>query len=102
MKFNGDQIKGFAKSYFEQQLKKLPSEFKPGNKDILKGLKGNWYISGIVSPESVLKSIDSKILQLRFDLVSENHQAVIGELPACRWFQKGADERLSFFVVDAD
>jgi hypothetical protein len=69
MKFNDDQIKGFAKSYFEQQLKKLPSEFKPGNKNILKGIKGVTNISGIVSPESVFKSIDSKILQLRFDLV---------------------------------
>ncbi len=81
MKFNDDQIKEFSKSYFEQQLKKLPSEFRPGNKEILKRIIGATNISGYVTPESVLKSIDSKKLQLGFDLVSENHQSVIRELP---------------------
>ena len=80
MKLNDDQIKEFAKAYFEQQLQKLPAEFRPVNKIRLKGLAANG--SAYVSPESVFESIDSKKLQLRFDLISGNHETVIGELPA--------------------
>lgn len=80
MKLNEDQIKEFAKAYFEQQLQKLPEEFRPVKKISLIGLAANG--SAYVSPESVFKSIDSKKLQLRFDLISGNHETVIGELPA--------------------
>ncbi len=31
MILKNDQIKKFAKAYFEQQLQKLPSEFWPGD-----------------------------------------------------------------------
>ena len=80
MKINDDQIKEFAKAYFDQQLQKLPEEFRPGEKRaILEGIAAK--ISAYVSLESVFKSIDSKKLQLRFDLISGNHETVIGDLP---------------------
>ena len=58
MKFNDDQIKEFAKAYFDQQLQKLPAEFRPVNKIRLEGLAANGSV--YVSPESVFESIDSK------------------------------------------
>ena len=80
MKLNDDQVKEFAKAYFDQQLQKLPAEFRSVTKRKLEGLAAN--ISAYISPESVFKSIDSKKLQLRLDLISGNHETVISELPA--------------------
>ncbi len=80
MKLKDDQIKDFAKAYFDQQLQKLPAEFRPGKKRQIEGIAAN--VSAYVSPESVLKSIDSKKLQLCFDLLSGNHETVISELQA--------------------
>ena len=80
MKINDDQIKEFAKAYFDQQLQKLTAEFRPVVKGDLEGLAAN--ASAYVSPESLLKSIDSKKMQLRFDLISGNHETIIGEMQA--------------------
>ena len=48
MKLNDDQIKEFVKAYFEQQLQKLPSEFRPGKIRILEGIAAN--VSAYISP----------------------------------------------------
>jgi hypothetical protein len=80
MKFNDDQIKEFAKAYFDQQLQKLAAEFRPVTKRKLKGISAIG--SAYVSPESLLKSIDSKKLQRRLDLISGNHETVMSELQA--------------------
>ena len=80
MKLNDDQIKEFAKAYFDQQLQKLSEELRPVTKRKIEGIAA--IVSAEVSPESVLKSIDSKKLQLRFDLISGNHETIIGELQA--------------------
>ena len=80
MKLNDDQIKAFAKAYFEQQLQKLPAEFRPEKKLTLEGIKAE--ISGYSSPESIFNSIDSEKLQLRLDLMAGNHENIINELQA--------------------
>ena len=80
MKLNEDQIKEFAKAYFEQQLQRLPLEFRPEKKLTLEGIKAE--ISGYCSPESIFNTIDSEKLQLRLDLMAGNHENIINELQA--------------------